>query len=338
MNTHGSACLTAADGRPFSVSPATLKWEGNGLVRPECVLATAAGDLFAADWRGGVAHIRTDGSQTLYAGRLPGGRPLRPNGIALRRSGAFLLADLGVTQGGVFELGRDGSVRPFIEEVDGVELPPSNFVAEDRLGHIWVTVSTRLRPRTQAHRADVADGFIVLVDERGARIVADGLGYTNEAVVSPDADWLYVNETFGRRLVRFPIVAGGALGARETVAVFGKGTFPDGLAFDATGGVWVTSFVSNRVIRVGPDGAQQLVLEDADETHVEWCEQAFAAGEMGRAHMDACGGRFLKNISSLAFGGADLRTAYLGCLKGDSIAVFRSPVAGHPPVHWRYSK
>ena len=134
-------------------------------------------------WR--VAHIRPDGSQALYAGSLPGGRPLRPNGIALRRSGAFLLADLGETQGGVFELGRDGSVRPFLEEVDGVELPPSNFVAEDRLGRIWVTVSTRLRPRTRAHRADIADGFIVLKDERGARIVADNLGYTNEAVVSP---------------------------------------------------------------------------------------------------------------------------------------------------------
>ena len=35
----------------------------------------------------------------------------------------------------------------------------------------------------------------------------------------------------------------------------------------------------------------------------------------------------LANISSLAFGGPDLRTAYLGCLLGDSIARFapRSP-------------
>jgi len=338
VNTQGSACLIAADGRPFAVSPATLKWEGNGLVRPECVLATAVGDLFAADWRGGVAHIRTDGSQTLYAGRLPGGRPLRPNGIALRRSGAFLLADLGETQGGVFELGRDGSVRPFIEEVDGVELPPSNFVAEDLVGRIWVTVSTRLRPRTRAHRADIADGFIVLKDERGARIVADHLGYTNEAVVSPCGAWLYVNETFGRRLARFRIAADGSLSGRETVTTFGKGIFPDGLAFDGEGGVWITSIVSNRVIRVAPDGSQQLILEDADEAHVDWCEQAFLAGAMGSAHVDACGGRFLKNVSSLAFGGRDLRTAYLGCLKGDSIASFQSPVAGHPPVHWRYSK
>jgi len=142
--------------------------------------------------------------------------------------------------------------------------------------------------------------------------------------------------TFGRRLTRFRINPDGSLRDRQTVTEFGKGTFPDGLAFDAEGGVWVTSIVSNRVIRVAPDGSQQLILEDASETHVDWCEQAFLSGEMGRAHMDACGGRYLKNISSLAFGGADLRTAFLGSLKGESIFMFRSPVAGHPPVHWHY--
>jgi sugar lactone lactonase YvrE len=305
-------------------------------MRPECVLATAAGDLFASDWRGGVAHIRPGGSQTIYSGSLPEGRSLRPNGIALRRSGTFLLAELGESQGGVFELSRDGSVRPFLEEVDGIELPPTNFVAEDRLCRVWVTVSTRLQPRTLAYRPDISDGFIVLKDERGARVVADNLGYTNEAIVSLDGTWLYVNETFGRRLSRFRIGADGSLGDRETVTTFGKGTFPDGLAFDGEGGVWVTSIVSNRVIRVAPDGSQQLILEDVDEAHVEWCEHAFTTGALELAHVDACGGRFLKNISSIAFGGADLRTAYLGCLKGDSVASFRSPIAGHPPAHWRY--
>jgi hypothetical protein len=100
--------------------------------------------------------------------------------------------------------------------------------------------------------------------------------------------------------------------------------------------VWVTSIVSNRVIRVTPDGAQHIVLEDAGPAHVDWCEQAYLSGEMGRPHMDACGGRYLRNISSLAFGGPDLRTAFLGCLQGDTIRFFRSPVPGHPPVHWEY--
>jgi len=313
-----------------------LRFIGGGLNRPECVLATARGDLYAADWRGGVARIAPDGSHELYAGALPGGRPLRPNGIALRRSGSFLLADLGETQGGVFELFRDGRVEPFLVEVDGVALPPTNFVAEDAAGRVWVTVSTRKRPRSLDYRPDCASGFVVLVDAKGARIVADGIGYTNEAIVSPDGMWLYVNETFGRRLARFAIRPDGSLGAKEVVAGFGAGTYPDGLTFDAEGHVWITSIVSNRVIRVAPSGAQELMLEDADPAHVEECEAAYLSGTLGRPHLDNSPSRVLRNVSSLAFGGKDLRTAYLGCLLGDSIAVFDSPVAGHPPAHWRY--
>ena len=62
----------------------------------------------------------------------------------------------------------------------------------------------------------------------------------------------------------------------------------------------------------------------------------YQASDMGRPHLDGIKSRRLRNISSLAFGGADLRTAYLGCLLGDSLATFRSPVAGTPPVHWNY--
>ncbi len=316
------------------IDPASLSFVGSGLLRPECVLATRAGDLYSADWRGGVAHLRPDGSQTLYAGQLPGGRALRPNGIALRPDGSFLLADLGEELGGVFELSRDGAVRPLLERVDGLDLPPTNFVHQDARGRIWVTVSTRHRPRAAAYRADVADGFIVLLDARGARLVAEGLGYTNEALPGPDGEHLYVNETFARRLSRFRIAADGSLGARETVAQFGAGTFPDGLAFDAEGGIWITSVVSNRVIRVAPDGTQQLVLEDADAAHLDWVEQAYRSGTMGRPHLDRAAGKVLQNISSLAFGGPELRTAYLGCLLGTRLAWFRSPIAGHPPAHW----
>lgn len=305
-------------------------------MRPECVLATRSGDFFTADWRGGVAHIRSDNSQTLYKGALPGGRPLRPNGIALRKNGNFLLADLGEELGGVFELSREGSVRPVLVEVDGIELPPSNFVFEDPIGRIWVTVSTRHRPRALAYRGDIADGFIALKDEKGARIVADRLGYTNEAAISPDGAYLYVNETFARRLTRFRLGKEGSLGGREIITTFGKGTFPDGLSFDVEGGVWITSIVSNRVIRVSPEGSQQMIVEDADEAHIDWVEKEFQTGTMGRPHLDRCAGKVLKNISSLAFGGEDRRTAYLGCLQGDSLACFSSPVAGHPPLHWDY--
>ncbi|MEP7328045.1 MAG: SMP-30/gluconolactonase/LRE family protein [Betaproteobacteria bacterium] len=319
-----------------SVALDTLHFSGGGLVRPECVLATQAGVLYTADWRGGVAITAVDGTSTLVEGALPAGRALRPNGIALRRNGSLLLADLGESRGGVFVLSRDGETRPLLESVDGIDLPPSNFVFEDDRDRVWITISTRHVPRAAAYRADVEDGFIVLVDSRGARIVADGLGYTNEAMIAPDGHWLYVNETFTRRLSRFALRADGSLGPKEVVTMFGHGTYPDGLAFDAEGHVWITSIVSNRVLRVAPDGATTVILEDADPTHVAWCEAAYLAGELNRPHLDRAAGRVLKNISSLAFGGPDLRTAYLGCLLGDTVASFRSPVAGHPPFHWYY--
>src|SRR5688572_18590612 len=199
---------------PPEIDLDALSFVGAGLVRPECVLATRSGALYTADRRGGVARTHPRDGTTLFVGELSAERPLRPNGIALRADGSFLLADLGETAGGVFSLTRDGHARPWLERVDGIDLPPTNFVCEDAAGRVWVTVSTRRVPRAAAYRADVADGFIVLVDERGARIVADGLGYTNEALLSPDGRWLYVNETFGRRLSRFRVDAVGALGPK----------------------------------------------------------------------------------------------------------------------------
>ena len=36
------------------------------------------------------------------------------------------------------------------------------------------------------------------------------------------------------------------------------------------------------------------------------------------------------------FGGADLRTVYLGSLGGDRLASFRSEIAGHQLAHWLF--
>jgi sugar lactone lactonase YvrE len=313
-----------------------LRAVGHGLQRPECVLATAGGDLFSADWRGGVAHLRADGSTALYLGRAPAGVTLQPNGIALLRDGSFLLTQLGADDGGVYQLWRDGTVRPWLMEVQGVALPPTNFVVADAAGRFWVTVSTRRSPRALGYRREGGDGFIVCVDQRGARVVADGLGYTNEVAVHPSGQWLYVNETFARRLSRCALYADGSLGPRQTVTEFGPGTFPDGLAFDEDGHAWVVSIVSNRLIRVAPDGQQTLWLEDADGERLQWVEAAFEAGTMGRPHLDGVKSQRLRNISSIAFAGADRRTGVLGCLLGEELFTLPMPAAGVAPTHWNY--
>ncbi len=320
-----------------SVPPVPLHeigFVGRGLHRPECVLCGRDGTVYVADGRGGVTLIGKNRTQRSILPRENPGS-VQPNGIALDRDGSFLLANLG-DRGGVWRLQGDGTLEPFCLEVAGEALPPCNFVLVDE-GGVWITVSTRRRPRALGYRPDASDGFIVRVDDAGARIVADDLGYTNEAQVDPGGRWLYVNETFGRRLSRFPLLGRGSLGVRETVATFGAGTFPDGLTFDAEGGIWITSIVSNRVIRISPDGEQAVLLEDVDPVKLDEVERAFLAGELGRPHLDHTYGTRLRSISSLAFGGSDLRTAYLGCLLDDRIATFRSPIPGHPLPHWNWT-
>ena len=311
-----------------------LEFVGKDLRRPECVLATADGALHLSDWRGGVTVIAPGGAQRSILAK--GDFMPKPNGIGLLADGSWLLAHLGDEDGGLYRLQQDGTLSPFLLTVEGEDLSPTNYVHVDGRGRTWATVSTRLSPRSLGYRGDVADGYIVLLDYDGARIVADGLGYTNECLVHPISGQLYVNETFARRLSRFDVADDGSLSNKKTIAEFGAGTFPDGLTFDAEGGIWITSIVSNRVIRVDAEGGQEVVLEDSDSAHLDWVEKAYRTGTMGRPHLDRAAGRRLKNISSLAFGGRDLKTVYLGCLLGDAVASFRSDVAGLPPYHWNH--
>jgi sugar lactone lactonase YvrE len=314
-----------------------LGFVGQDLARPECVVATARGDLFVSDRRGGIMRLAADGAQTLLLAR--GVEGILPNGFSLLPDRSFALANLGAA-GGAWRMAPDGTLAPEVVEVDGVPLPPTNFVNADHSAgvlRLWVSVSTRQVPREQAFRKDVADGFIVLKDGRGVRVVADGIGFANENKTDPTGRFLYVNETMARRLSRFPIRDDGSLGARATVAEFGPGTFPDGFEFDAEGGIWIASVVSNRLLRIAPDGSQSVVLEDSAPEVVDAVERKYRAGTtLARADIDAGRARTLGNLASVSFGGPDLRTVFLGSLFGSRIATFRSKIAGAEPPHWNY--
>lgn len=306
-----------------------LTFHGKDLQRAECVLATASGRLFMSDQRGGVMTIGADGRQQLL-----GESALVPNGIALQRDGSFLVANLGA-EGGVWQLDPQGAATPWLTEVAGTRLPRVNFVTTDGHGRTWICVSAT--DTDEHYPVDSATGYVILQDKQGTRVVADGLRYTNELRLSADGESLYVNETFGRRLSRFRIGAGGRLLDRATVAEFEAGDFPDGMALDAEGAAWVVCVGSNRVYRVTADGERHTVIDDSLPEVVEQLEQALIARELTRPMLSAAHGRRLRNVTSLAFGGPDLRTAYMGSLAGDALAVFRSPVAGLPLAHWNWA-
>lgn len=268
---------------------------------------------------------------------------MRPNGIALENGGSVLLAHMGDTEGGIYRLYPDGELEPVALTVEGRAMPPTNFVVQDSTGRIWITVSTRKSPRASDYRPAANTGFIAVIEagDKDARIVADGLGYTNECVIDEARGELWVNETFARRLTRFQLNDVESkkvnLSNPKLVCEFDAATYPDGVALDVEGHAWITSIVSNRIIRVSPQGHQTLMFEDSDEEHLRWTEAAYQSNMLGREHLDNAKGKLMKNVSNLAFGGSDLTTLYIGNLLGDTLPVIKYDVAGNVMPHWNAS-
>jgi sugar lactone lactonase YvrE len=142
--------------------------------------------------------------------------------------------------------------------------------------------------------------------------------------------WLYAVETFGKRLVRFEIVERARLGAPQVVVQFDPAFFPDGFAFDQEGGIWVTSLISNRVVRVSPDGTMTNAIADVNDAFVSDAVEAFSAGVMAADHLGPIPGVRLQHVTSIAFGGNGGRTAYLGSLHGNCVYTFTADVPGVP--------
>lgn len=317
---------------------ANLEFFARDLSRPECVLATKAGNFYAADFRGGVCKIFADGGQQLILAKpTKDCPPLKPNGICMLENGDFLIAHLGNDVGGIYRLTPHGDVSPFLTHIDGVALPPSNFIYLDHQGRLWLTVSTRQQPRSKAYRSDVSDGFIAVIKDGQAKIVADNIGYTNEVYVSSCGKKLYVNATFTRETLSYDIDSNNELSNLTLVAKYGKGIFPDGLTMDAEGYLWITSIVSNTIVRVNPENQQQqIMLQDCDSEHLDWVEQAYKQHKMGRPHLDNVKSQQLQNISSLAFCGDDLSSAVLGCLLGEQLTRIELAISGKKPSHWYF--
>jgi len=317
--------------KEFRLELSDLTYTGHDLVRPESVLAQPNGVLLTSDGRGGVTQINPDGSQQ-FLGGLGGNEP---NGLAMADDGSLIVANLGL--GKVQKLHPDGHAEDLLTEVDGVSITTPNFVFLDRRNRLWISVTTRENHWWPAAAAPRPDGYIVLLDEKGSRIVADGLFFTNEIRLDAQEEYLYVAETVMNHLLRFRVQPDGSLTGKEIFGPnnLGAGAAVDGFSFDAEGNVWVTLVVRNGLGIITADGDYHVVIEDPREDVLKSFEEKIANGTAEPNDMAMAAGPNLQFITSLAFGGPDLRTAYLGSLAMSTLPTFQSPVAGLPMRPWK---
>ena len=211
-----------------------------------------------------------------------------------------------------------------------------NFVLRDSRDRIWLTISTRVNPWSDAIRNDLADGYVALLDDRGPRIVADGFTFANEIRLDAKEEWLYISETCGKRVSRMRVGKDGALSGREVHGPNNLGHgLVDGIAFDTFGNLWCTMIFADRLVAITPEGRTLTLLDDGDPVATDAFESAFAAGGVVPFEvLKAAYGTLAPWLASVTFGGPDLRTVYLGSLLGRTIPSSRAPVAGLPMVHW----
>lgn len=328
----------------YQVEREHIVFVGHDLQRPECILAERDGTLWSADARGGVMRIDPDGGQELVAQAPADGfaqatddarrftEGTLPNGLAFAANGDFLVANFGTDRLEVMR--RDGTSRVLVDTIDGMPIGKVNFVLRDRKDRIWITVSTRIRNWMRAIGPTVADGYVALVDEHGVRVVADGFRFTNEIRFDADEEYLYVVETAGRRITRLRVADDGSLSEREVFGPSDLGGLPDGIAFDAFGNLWGTLVMTDQLFVLTPEGDMRIVLDDGNPAASKALMDAFERDAVTPEIMLAAGGTLAPWFASLTFGGPDLRTVYLGSLRGTRIPTFRAPVAGLPMVHW----
>lgn len=328
----------------WQVDPASIDYIGDDLQRPECILAEPNGDLWAADARGGLTHIKPDGTQRFIGQHASAAfthtanaearftQGTLPNGLAFAANGDVLIANFGTDLLEV--MSRDGRTRTLYDRIDGQPIGKVNFVLRDSRDRLWLTISTKMNPWTQATCTRAPDGYVALADERGIRIVADGFFFTNEVRLDAREEWLYISETTGPHITRMRVQADGSLTDREIFGPSHLGGMPDGICFDAYGNLWTTLVMIDQLIALTPQGDRLMLMDDSTPAgHA--LVKAFDAGSVTTEMMFAAHGTIAPWMASVTFGGSDLCTAYLGSLRGTRIPHFRSPVAGLPMVHWR---
>ena len=306
-----------------------LTYVGSNLSRPECVLPMRDGSLYVSDNRHAITKILPDGSQQNF------GNSGETNGFTMDSKGNIFLADWQANK--ILKMTSDGNVEVILEELNGEPLGPTNYVYVDSQDRLWVAVSCRRHPWFVAVVVPQNDGHIILIDEKGAREVASGITFTNEIKMDKDEKYLYVAETMARKMSRFPVMEDGTLGDKVTFGPesLGDTHYVDGFSFDSEGNVWVTTILRNGLMIInGQTQEAHTVFENPNEEAVEIARQGLENHTLTPEQMFACCGDTLQLITSVNFGGTDLKTVDIGSLAMDKLVSFKSPIAGLSMNHW----
>lgn len=167
----------------------------------------------------------------------------QPSGMGWLPDGSMVLSSMLTRQ--VLRRTADGEVTVLCDLSQATPYPINDLVV-DRSGRVIVgefgyDLYAEAEPRGGSLFGVRTDG--------GYDVLVSDLTFPNGmAILSTGV--LVVAETFGTRLTAFDIASDGSLAGRRAWAQLPEGSTPDGICVDSDDGVWVSSIVPGRFLRV----------------------------------------------------------------------------------------
>ncbi len=216
----------------------------SGVRTPEGPAFDQDGNLYVVDWEQSAVMRRTpDGAVAEWVNT--GGIPA---GLAFDPAGNLYIADEGDAIHGILRVTPEREITTLVDAYEGTPLNGANdlvFAADGTLYFSDPWRSSLERPTGGFYRLFM-DGRLEQIDT--------GLAFPNGVAIDAAGTAVYLAETMHRRILRYPIGPDGAIGPREHWADLPGEPGPDGMAFDASGNLYVAHYSGARVAIFGPDG------------------------------------------------------------------------------------
>lgn len=204
--------------------------------------------------RGSVLVLDPDGA--VVAEHLVGGGP---NGLELGTNGALYVAQNGgiwaaesAAEPGIqvipADAGAGGDAATYL--ATGMGAPNDLVFGPD--GRLWMTDSREAVDFTDLGNALPGQVWAVDVATGEAQLQIEGPVFANGLAFSADGRTLYLTATVSGQITKYDVAQG--LTSNEQVLYTVRDGYPDGLAVDGAGRLWVATTGGDRIDVVTPDG------------------------------------------------------------------------------------
>jgi sugar lactone lactonase YvrE len=242
------------------------------LDHPEGVAIHRDGSIWCGGEKGQIYRVEPDGSSFEQVATT-GGFCL---GLAFDAEGNLFICDLG-RQAVMRMDGCSAKVEIFSTGVPEHRFRVPNFLAFDTAGNLYVSDSWSMH--------EPGPGIVRLAPDGTGELWYDRpLTFANGLALSADGTNLYVAETFANRISRIPIGADGAAGERVTHTDL-PGAYPDGLALDADGRLWVGCYHPSEIWRLTGPRAELVYRDDTAHILAHPTNIAFRDGKLITANL-----------------------------------------------------